>query len=85
MQLFDWCKTESVAKDRLLTFYRLSDSIADWLKGLFVLFAGHLVKPVSDLLRQTNVTKTGGSLLSLSHVWLQTVYESKVSKMKCLD
>uniref|UniRef100_A0A673YET4 HEAT repeat-containing protein 1 n=1 Tax=Salmo trutta TaxID=8032 RepID=A0A673YET4_SALTR len=47
-----------VAKDRLLTFYRLSDSIADRLKGLFVLFAGHLVKPVSDLLRQTNVTKT---------------------------
>nr|XP_046212601.1 HEAT repeat-containing protein 1 isoform X1 [Oncorhynchus gorbuscha]XP_046212602.1 HEAT repeat-containing protein 1 isoform X1 [Oncorhynchus gorbuscha] len=57
-KLFDWCKTESVAKDRLLTFYRLSDSIADRLKGLFVLFAGHLVKPFSDLLRQTNVTKT---------------------------
>ncbi|XP_041714076.2 HEAT repeat-containing protein 1 isoform X2 [Coregonus clupeaformis] len=57
-KLFDWCKTESAAKDRLLTFYRLSDSIADRLKGLFVLFAGHLVKPFSDLLCQTNVTKT---------------------------
>uniref|UniRef100_A0A4W5MAZ5 HEAT repeat-containing protein 1 n=1 Tax=Hucho hucho TaxID=62062 RepID=A0A4W5MAZ5_9TELE len=57
-KLFDWCKTERAAKDRLLTFYRLSDSVADRLKGLFVLFAGHLVKPFSDLLRQTNITKT---------------------------
>ncbi|KAG7492749.1 hypothetical protein MATL_G00017170 [Megalops atlanticus] len=57
-KLFDWCKTEGAPKDRLLTFYRLSDCIADKLKGLFVLFAGHLVKPFADLLSQTNVTKT---------------------------
>uniref|UniRef100_A0A6Q2XAX1 HEAT repeat-containing protein 1 n=1 Tax=Esox lucius TaxID=8010 RepID=A0A6Q2XAX1_ESOLU len=63
-KLFDWCKTESEAKDRLLTFYRLSDRIADRLKGLFVLFAGHLVKPFSDLLHQTNVTKTDAALFT---------------------
>ncbi|XP_036376932.1 HEAT repeat-containing protein 1 isoform X2 [Megalops cyprinoides] len=57
-KLFDWCKTEGAPKDRLLTFYRLSDCIADRLKGLFVLFAGHLIKPFADLLSQTNVTKT---------------------------
>ncbi|KAI1886943.1 hypothetical protein AGOR_G00200970 [Albula goreensis] len=57
-KLFDWCKTEDAPKDRMLTFYRLADCIADKLKGLFVLFAGHLVKPFADLLSQTNVTKT---------------------------
>ncbi|KAJ7987637.1 hypothetical protein DPEC_G00328550 [Dallia pectoralis] len=64
-RLFDWCKTESEAKDRLLTFYRLSDRIADRLKGLFVLFSGHLVKPFSDLLHQTNVTKTDAAFFKM--------------------
>lgn len=56
-QLFDWTKSGST--ERLLTFYRLTDSIAGRLKGLFVLFAGNLVKPFTDLLRQTNTSKTG--------------------------
>ncbi|XP_039869962.1 HEAT repeat-containing protein 1 isoform X2 [Simochromis diagramma] len=55
-KLFDWSKSER--KDRLLTFYRLSDRIADRLKGLFVLFAGNLVKPFADLLTQTNSTES---------------------------
>ncbi|XP_034534761.1 HEAT repeat-containing protein 1 isoform X2 [Notolabrus celidotus] len=55
-KLFDWSKSDS--NDRLLTFYRLSDRIAERLKGLFVLFAGNLVKPFSDLLRLTNSSKT---------------------------
>ncbi|KAG2467221.1 HEAT1 protein, partial [Polypterus senegalus] len=57
-ELFDWCKTEGAPKDRLLTFCRLADRIADKLKGLFLLFAGHLVKPFSNLLNQTNLSKT---------------------------
>ncbi|XP_039991801.1 HEAT repeat-containing protein 1 [Xiphias gladius] len=55
-KLFDWSKSDS--KERLLTFYRVSDCIAERLKGLFVLFAGNLVKPFSDLLRQTNRSRT---------------------------
>uniref|UniRef100_A0A8P4KS83 HEAT repeat-containing protein 1 n=1 Tax=Dicentrarchus labrax TaxID=13489 RepID=A0A8P4KS83_DICLA len=55
-KLFDWSKSDS--KERLLTFYRLSDRIAERLKGLFVLFAGNLVKPFADLLRQTNSSET---------------------------
>ncbi|XP_034426314.1 HEAT repeat-containing protein 1 isoform X1 [Hippoglossus hippoglossus] len=51
-KLFDWSKSDS--EERLLTFYRLCDAIAERLKGLFVLFAGNLVKPFSDLLRKTN-------------------------------
>uniref|UniRef100_A0A3Q0SHY7 HEAT repeat-containing protein 1 n=1 Tax=Amphilophus citrinellus TaxID=61819 RepID=A0A3Q0SHY7_AMPCI len=55
-KLFDWSKPDR--KDRLLTFYRLSDRIAERLKGLFVLFAGNLVKPFADLLRQTSSSST---------------------------
>ncbi|KAI7796665.1 HEAT repeat-containing protein 1 [Triplophysa rosa] len=57
-KLFDWSKLDGASKDRLLTFYRLADRIADKLKGLFVLFAGQLVKPFSDLLRQLNTAHT---------------------------
>ncbi|XP_061732027.1 HEAT repeat-containing protein 1 [Nerophis ophidion] len=59
-KLLDWSKSGS--KERLLTFVRLADCIAQRLKGLFVLFAGNLVKPFADLLQQTNVSKTGQQL-----------------------
>ncbi|ROL40980.1 HEAT repeat-containing protein 1 [Anabarilius grahami] len=55
-KLFDWSKIDGSSKERLLTFYRLADRIADKLKGLFVLFAGQLVKPFSDLLQQLNIS-----------------------------
>ncbi|XP_056222571.1 HEAT repeat-containing protein 1 [Seriola aureovittata] len=60
-KLFDWSKADR--KERLLTFYRLCDCVAERLKGLFVLFAGNLVKPISDLLQQTNSSKTDQLLL----------------------
>ncbi|XP_048392427.1 HEAT repeat-containing protein 1 isoform X2 [Stegostoma tigrinum] len=57
-KLFDWSKSEGFPKDRMITFYRLADSIAGKLKGLFTLFAGQLVKPFADILNQTNTVKT---------------------------
>ncbi|XP_019507348.1 PREDICTED: HEAT repeat-containing protein 1 [Hipposideros armiger] len=57
-KLFDWAKTEDAPKDRLLTFYNLANCIAEKLKGLFTLFAGHLVKPFADTLNQVNISKT---------------------------
>ncbi|XP_011791130.1 PREDICTED: HEAT repeat-containing protein 1 [Colobus angolensis palliatus] len=57
-KLFDWAKAEDAPKDRLLTFYNLADCIAEKLKGLFTLFAGHLVKPLADTLNQVNISKT---------------------------
>ncbi|XP_044532879.1 HEAT repeat-containing protein 1 [Gracilinanus agilis] len=57
-KLFDWAKTEDAVKDRLLTFCNLADCIAEKLKGLFTLFAGHLVKPFADILNQINISKT---------------------------
>lgn len=55
----------SGSKERLLTFLRLADSIAQKLKGLFVLFAGNLVKPFADLLRQTQSCTDGEFILRL--------------------
>uniref|UniRef100_A0A4W3IQ99 HEAT repeat-containing protein 1 n=1 Tax=Callorhinchus milii TaxID=7868 RepID=A0A4W3IQ99_CALMI len=57
-KLFDWSKSEGQPKDRMITFSRLADCIADKLKGLFTLFAGNLVKPFADILNQTNSVKT---------------------------
>uniref|UniRef100_A0A8C3FEI2 HEAT repeat-containing protein 1 n=1 Tax=Chrysemys picta bellii TaxID=8478 RepID=A0A8C3FEI2_CHRPI len=57
-KLYDWSKSEGTSKDRLLTFYRLADCIADKLKGLFTLFAGSLVKPFADTLNKINSSKT---------------------------
>ncbi|XP_074846218.1 HEAT repeat-containing protein 1 isoform X2 [Carettochelys insculpta] len=57
-KLYDWSKSEGTSKDRLLTFYRLADCIADKLKSLFTLFAGNLVKPFADTLNQINIAKT---------------------------
>ncbi|KAM7370301.1 hypothetical protein PAMP_009861 [Pampus punctatissimus] len=80
-KLFDWSKSEAGSKERLLTFYRLSDCIAERLKGLFVLFAGNLVKSFADVLRQTNVSRTDGSLFDSergaekSHLLLQYVLD----------
>ncbi|XP_005071842.1 HEAT repeat-containing protein 1 [Mesocricetus auratus] len=57
-KLYDWAKTQDAPKDRLLTFYNLTNCIAEKLKGLFTLFAGHLVKPFADTLNQVNISKT---------------------------
>lgn len=77
-QLFDWSK--SGRKERLLTFFRLSDCIAERLKGLFVLFAGNLVKPFADLLQQTNVSKTGEACIFFNpHPLPQQLVNSSVS------
>ncbi|XP_038070056.1 HEAT repeat-containing protein 1-like [Patiria miniata] len=54
----DWATRGTAPKDRLLTLYRLSDAIADKLKSLFTLFAGHLVAKAADLLDINNTCKT---------------------------
>nr|XP_031527782.1 HEAT repeat-containing protein 1 isoform X2 [Vicugna pacos] len=56
-KLSDWARAEDAPKDRLLTFCNLADRIAGTLKGLFTLFAGHLVKPFADTLNQHFISK----------------------------
>nr|XP_002737451.2 PREDICTED: LOW QUALITY PROTEIN: HEAT repeat-containing protein 1 [Saccoglossus kowalevskii] len=57
-KLYDWATQTGAHKERLLTFYRLSDNIAEKLKGLFTLFAGHIVKNCATLLNDNNSSKT---------------------------
>ncbi|CAH0404614.1 unnamed protein product [Chilo suppressalis] len=58
-KIYDWAIRTNVEgqKDRAITFYRLSSAIADQLKGLFVLFAGHFMKNASELLDSCNNSK----------------------------
>ncbi|XP_041968387.1 HEAT repeat-containing protein 1 [Aricia agestis] len=59
-KIYDWAIRTNIdgQKDRTITFYRLSSVIADKLKGLFVLFAGHFVKNAAELLDACNNSKT---------------------------
>ncbi|XP_071483190.1 HEAT repeat-containing protein 1-like [Diadema antillarum] len=56
LKLYEWA-SRSHTPHRLLTFYRLSDSIADRLKSLFSLFAGHVISNMAQLLDANNVAK----------------------------
>jgi len=62
LRLIDWATRSSSNKERLLVFYRLCDSVAAKLKGLFVLFAGYIVKSCASLLDATNISKTEESV-----------------------
>ncbi|VVC93212.1 unnamed protein product [Leptidea sinapis] len=56
-KIYDWAIRTNVEgrKDRTITFY---SAIAEKLKGLFVLFAGHFIKNAADLLDACNNSKT---------------------------
>lgn len=61
-KLFDWAVRGDVKTEKVITFYRLSKGIAENLKGLFVLFAGHFIKNASELLNATNTMKNNTNL-----------------------
>ncbi|XP_068676688.1 HEAT repeat-containing protein 1-like isoform X1 [Montipora foliosa] len=62
LRLLDWATRPDSPKERLLVFYRLCHGVAEKLKGLFVLFAGYIVKNCASVLDATNLSKTGGSI-----------------------
>nr|XP_033335070.1 HEAT repeat-containing protein 1 [Megalopta genalis]XP_033335071.1 HEAT repeat-containing protein 1 [Megalopta genalis] len=53
-KLYDWAARNPQHKQRSITFYRLSANIAECLKSLFVLFAGHFLKHAAVLLKSNN-------------------------------
>ncbi|XP_015119212.1 HEAT repeat-containing protein 1 [Diachasma alloeum] len=55
-KLYDWAARNSDKKLRNITFYRLSANIAECLKSLFILFAGHFLKHAAVLLQQNNLS-----------------------------
>ena len=58
LKLVDWATRSSAPKPRQLIFYHMADRMAEKLKGLFVLFAGYLIKNTATILDSTNITKT---------------------------
>ncbi|XP_043205365.1 HEAT repeat-containing protein 1-like [Amphibalanus amphitrite] len=50
VRLLDWASGAGAPTARLVTFFRLTDALAGRLQGLFVLFAGHLVRPLAAAL-----------------------------------
>ncbi|RZC33246.1 HEAT repeat-containing protein 1 -like [Asbolus verrucosus] len=57
-KLFDWAARHEVKTERLITFYSLSSGIAESLKSLFVLFAGHFLNNAAQILDVCNVIKS---------------------------
>lgn len=55
--LYDWAIRNSDSRERIITFYRLSNEIAEALKSLFVLFASDVVVNAADILNQLNLAK----------------------------
>ncbi|KAJ8918485.1 hypothetical protein NQ315_008182 [Exocentrus adspersus] len=56
-ELYNWAVND-IKSERIITFYNLSSGIANSLKGLFVLFAGHFLNNAAEILDACNVTKT---------------------------
>ncbi|XP_035743591.1 HEAT repeat-containing protein 1-like [Vespa mandarinia] len=63
-RFYDWAARNPDHKERNITFFRLSANIADCLKSLFVLFAGHFLKHSAILLTNNNlfVSQESGEL-----------------------
>lgn len=57
-RLYNWAMRGDTRSDRVITFYRSTHRIADSLKSLFVLFAGHFVKNAATILDECNAAKT---------------------------
>lgn len=56
-KVFNWAAVEDLDKNKVLTFYHLTEKLSEMLKSLFVLFAGVFVEHAADLLVATNSTK----------------------------
>jgi U3 small nucleolar RNA-associated protein 10 len=59
-QLYDWAtRVTDTRKERLVTFYNFTMQIAEKLKGLFVVFAGHFIRNAAQVIVDTNFTQKG--------------------------
>ncbi|KAK3612581.1 hypothetical protein CHS0354_042081 [Potamilus streckersoni] len=58
-KLFDWVTRDDEQRHRILVFYRLADRLADSLRSLFTLFAGHIFQHAASMLTQNCKAKSG--------------------------
>jgi len=60
LKIFNWSTSVEEKSTRLITFYHLCGAVADKLKGLFLLFAGHILKPSAELITKCHTKNDGG-------------------------
>ncbi|OXU28122.1 hypothetical protein TSAR_002629 [Trichomalopsis sarcophagae] len=77
-RLYDWAARNPQHKQRNITFYRLSANIAECLKSLFVLFAGHFLKHAASLL-------TGNNMINANEETLEITLEDEASKIELIE
>ncbi|XP_033103567.1 HEAT repeat-containing protein 1-like [Anneissia japonica] len=81
LKLYNWATRGSVQSERLLTFYQVTDMLAERMKSIFTLFAGHMIKNCAELLDHCNSTKSSEQLFTgtkcslLLHSILSTLYK----------
>lgn len=80
-KIYDWAVNHESRSERLITFYALSSNIADNLKTLYVLFAGHIINNAAIVLDLCNSVKhstlyyeSQEKSLMLLELVLQTLY-----------
>ncbi|XP_076255308.1 HEAT repeat containing 1 homolog l(2)k09022 [Rhynchophorus ferrugineus] len=56
-KIYEWAVRSEEKSERLITFYNLSMTIANSLKGLFVLFAGHFLNNAAQIITDINKLK----------------------------
>ncbi|CAF0980112.1 unnamed protein product [Adineta steineri] len=59
--IYEWAVYNEPPSEYTLTFYRLTYILSKKLKGLFTLFAGHIIQHSSNILNQLNSSKSGES------------------------
>ncbi|KAL8576538.1 hypothetical protein ACOMHN_003096 [Nucella lapillus] len=62
LKVFEWATKEG-KRDRVISFYRLADSLAGRLRGIFLLFAAHIFKHTAQLLDLLHADKAEASYL----------------------
>ncbi|XP_012285727.1 HEAT repeat-containing protein 1 [Orussus abietinus] len=65
-RLYDWAARNPGHKLRNITFFRISANVAECLKSLFVLFAGHFLKHAALLLVSNNIISEDSQELTLT-------------------
>ncbi|CAF0927557.1 unnamed protein product [Adineta ricciae] len=58
--IYEWAVYNEPPPEYTLTFYRLTFILSKKLKGLFTLFAGHIIQHSANVLNQLNSSKTAG-------------------------
>ncbi|XP_060600074.1 HEAT repeat-containing protein 1-like [Ruditapes philippinarum] len=56
-KIFDWATTSEELRERILVFYKLAERLAERLRSLFTLFAGHIISHAAKMLDENNNIK----------------------------